>query len=176
MRTTFLALPFSLLFVLGACGGTTSEGASAPSESISGSAQAAPSESVSTTFGIWHREQVDATNLEIKPDGTFLWSIEGCDFGGGGCGRWQADAEGIVLQPLEGNVSFEWSHQGFKDRVRFIRIKREGETVAIRGMIVDGESFTQTWKSGRSCAICGGSLGPTGQEACSTPLPAVCAP
>ena len=43
------------------------------------------------------------------------------------------------------------------------------------GETSDGESFTQTWKKGRSCAICGGQEGPMGQQACSTPLPKMCA-
>jgi hypothetical protein len=48
----------------------------------------------------------------------------------------------------------------------------------IAGNDVLGKSFSQRWDAGGVCAICGGPEGPTGQRACSDPLPAAqfCAP
>jgi hypothetical protein len=125
-------------------------------------------------LGTYHLDQVDATNLDIRADGSYQWSIEGCDFGGGQCGTWkQNDAGNLVLE--SGSAEIEWSYDGsFKQPLRTLSVKKNGEDVSVVGETKDGKTFTQSWKKGRSCAVCGGNLGPTGQEACSTPLPKVC--
>ncbi|MFX8680882.1 hypothetical protein ABTM69_19740, partial [Acinetobacter baumannii] len=37
---------------------------------------------------IYHLSQIDETNIALLPNGTFVWRIFGCDFSGGGDGRW----------------------------------------------------------------------------------------
>lgn len=168
------AVTLGVSILLFACGGATSTGSSAAPAEDGGVLETAPDESVTSTFGIWHRAQVDATNLEIKADGTFRWTIEGCDFGGGDCGVWKAHPEGgIVLRPAAGDTSFEWMGSGFRDAASALRVTRVGDTVVIRGT-VGGEVRDQKWELGRVCAQCGGTLGPTGQNACDVPLPDVC--
>jgi hypothetical protein len=160
--TSLTLRSFALLLV--ACGGTTT-----PSESAPGSPEAeAP------TVGVYHLDQVDATNLEIRADGAFQWTIEGCDFGGGQCGSWEKKDGKLVLSG--GPPGLEWSHDGsFKAKLRALVVTRDGDDLLVAGQTETGESFTQTWKKGRSCAICGGQLGPTGQELCDAPLPSKCA-
>ena len=68
---------------------------------------------------MFHKEQVDATNLRIDSNYHFEWTISGCDFGGGSEGRWESHPEGgIVLLPNTGSDFFEWSHEGFKDHAK----------------------------------------------------------
>ena len=55
-----------------------------------------------------------------------------------------------------------------------LTVKKNGDDVTVLGVTDAGKAFEQSWKKGRSCAVCGGNLGPTGQEACSAPLPKVC--
>lgn len=165
---------FSLCFVaVAACGGTTSDTTSGSSGS-SGSTPTPSSPNGSAVVGIYHLDQVDATNLEIRSDGSYQWSIEGCDFGGGQCGTWKSNAEG-VLALESGSAPVEWSYGGsFRAELTRLAVKKDGDDVLVLGETKDGKSFEQSWKKGRSCALCGGQLGPTGQEACSTPLPKIC--
>lgn len=154
-----------LLLLAAACGGSTS----ATPAGSSGTATDAEA-----LVGTYRLDQVDATNLEIRADGFYQWSIEGCDFGGGQCGTWKTDASGnVVLE--SGDADIEWSYGGsFKQIVRTIQLKKSGDDVTVLGVTDTGKSFEQSWKKGRSCAVCGGNLGPTGQEACATPLPKIC--
>ncbi len=166
MRSSLRALPLLLLLV--ACGGSTDATPTGSSGSSGGTATGA------ALVGTYHLSEVDATNLDVRSDGTYQWSIEGCDFGGGQCGTWTTKDEGtIVLE--SGGADIEWSYGGsFRQVVKTLTVKKNGEDVTVVGVTSAGESFEQPWTKGRSCAVCGGSLGPTGQEACGTPLPKVC--
>jgi hypothetical protein len=175
LRSTALALvACAALF---ACGGATD----ATGTSSSGSSGVIPSPSASSPFApdtkllsVYHLDQVDATNLELRPDGSFQWTIEGCDFGGGQCGGWAKQDDKLVLSG--GPPGLEWSYGGsFKQRVTALVATKKGDDLVVSGLTASGESFTQLWKQGRSCALCGGQLGPTGQSACSDPLPKMCA-
>lgn len=164
-----------LASALAACGGSTeSSGASSSGSSGASSSGASPTPSgAPVALGIYHLDQVDATNLEIRADGAFQWTIEGCDFGGGQCGAWTERNGKLVLSG--GPQGLEWTHAGsFKQRMQTVTVTQSGDDVTVSGTTNDGESFTQTWKKGRSCAVCGGQLGPTGQEACTVPLPQQC--
>jgi hypothetical protein len=185
----FIASFFVLALV--ACGGSA-ESVTDPSSSPapSGSSSQSPGTSENpespegpyyasdpTQAGVFHKEQVDATNLRIDSNYHFEWTISGCDFGGGDEGRWESHSEGgIVLLPNTGKPYFEWSHEGFKDRAVSLRLTHEGDDVKITGSMEDGSVITQTWKGGCACAVCGGNLGPTGQEECKAPLPEICVP
>jgi hypothetical protein len=179
-----------LVLALVACGGSA-ESVSDPSSSTapapSGSSSQGPGNPESPEgpyygsdpkqAGVFHKEQVDATNLRIDSNYHFEWTISGCDFGGGDEGRWESHTEGgIVLLPNTGKTYFEWSHEGFKDRAVSLRLTREGDDVKIAGSMEDGTVISQTWKGGCACAVCGGNLGPTGQEECKAPLPEICVP
>ena len=175
------------LFVLAlvACGGSAeSTSSSSPSPSPSGSSSSEPPGTEGPPYsskpdeaGVFHKEQVDATNLRIDSNFHFAWTISGCDFGGGDEGRWESHSEGgILLLPNTGSEFFEWSHEGFKDRALSLRLTHEGTDVKITGKMEDGSIITQTWKGGCACAVCGGNLGPTGQETCKAPLPEICTP
>lgn len=169
MRTSLHALSFFLL--LAACGGST-ESTPTGSSGSSGSSGATPT--AAELVGTYHLAQVDATNLDVRADGTYQWSIEGCDFGGGQCGTWKTNEEGaLVLE--SGGADIEWSYGGsFRQVMQTLTVKKNGEDVTVFGVTKTGKSFEQSWTKGRSCALCGGNLGPTGQEACLTPLPKVC--
>lgn len=183
MRSLLLASLFaSLSLSFLACGGAV-DGASSTGSS-GGSSGAAPAPSSPTkegarppagVVGVFHLSRVDATNLEIRADGFYKWSIEGCDFGGGQCGYWKT-GEGGKSIILDGGPATEWSHDGsFKARVTQLRVTPDGQGgVEVQGITTGAESFRQTWEGGRVCAVCGGSLGPTGQEACDAPLPDIC--
>lgn len=176
------------LLALVACGGSESSSSTSPSSSPA----PAPSDSSGTgpgtegpgnysskpdEAGVFHKEQVDATNLRIDSNFHFAWTISGCDFGGGAEGRWESHPDGgIVLLPSTGSTFFEWSHEGFRDHATSLRLTHDGDTVKIAGSMEDGSTITQTWKSGCACAVCGGNLGPTGQETCKAPLPDICVP
>ena len=122
-------------------------------------------------LGIYNLATVDATNLELSPDQTFRWGIYGCDFGGGGAGRWEVDGDNVVLLPVAGEDTFTWMANGSfvnaTERVELSSGRFEGEITANGSG--PGGAFAQTWAEGGTCAVCGGMLGPTGQEACEDP-------
>jgi hypothetical protein len=175
----FLTSCLSLSLLLSACGGSV-EQASVTGEPRSSTptkeaAPSAPPSAPTDLVGIYHLTQVDATNLELRADGTYTWTIEGCDFGGGQCGTWKAGLGGAVVLEADKD-EMEWMHDGsFKRRVKTLRVEKDGaKGVTVQGITDDGEAFKQSWSAGRACAICGGNLGPTGQEECDAPLPDVC--
>lgn len=175
--------PLSVLLLLAsgacttliACGGATDPSGESTSSGSSGVSPSSPiSPEAGPLVGVYHLAQVDATNLEIRADGAFQWTIEGCDFGGGQCGSWTRQDGKLVLSG--GPPGLEWSYAGsFAAKLRALVVTKNGDDLLVAGQTVDGEAFTQTWKKGRSCAVCGGQLGPTGQESCTTPLPKMCA-
>jgi hypothetical protein len=114
---------------------------------------------------------VDATNLEIRADGTFVWDIDGCDFGGGGEGRWRTDPVvgppgAFIFEPPRGQATFDWMDDvTFRLPVASLRVARNGDHLSVSGDD-RGKPFTQTWDPGSVCPNCGGQLGPTGQRKC----------
>jgi hypothetical protein len=125
-----------------------------------------------TTF--YHLEgKIDAVNLALEPDGTFHWTINGCDFFGGDCGVWVAEGSGAILTPHSSLPSFDWVNDGtFAAKVVRVTLRPgpAGDQVTASGVQTDGQPFKQTWKQGRVCPECGG-LGPTALYPCSDPLP-----
>ena len=123
---------------------------------------------------IYHLDgMVDAVNLALLADGTFHWTIDGCDFFGGDCGVWVPEGSGAILTPNAGVAAFNWVNGGtFAARAVRVTLRPgpAGDQVTASGLQLDGQPFKQTWNEGRICAMCGG-LGPTGLQPCSDPLP-----
>jgi hypothetical protein len=177
--------PFLLLFVssvlgLAACGGGTADvggtpgGGTSPAPGGTSTATPATPAAPDPVVGIYHLSQVDATNLELRADGTYRWTIEGCDFGGGQCGYWKKALSGEVMLSA-GDADLEWSWDGsFKQKMRWLSVTKTADGVRVVGETSSSQKVTQDWKTGRSCAVCGGNLGPTGQKECTEPLPEVC--
>jgi hypothetical protein len=167
-RVPFFFLLAASAVVFGACGGGVDGGASSET---AGNAPNAP-EPPDPVLGTYHLTQVDATNLQLTADGVYRWTIEGCDFGGGQCGHWTKNDKGEILLTAE---RLEWSWDGsFKQSMRWLKVKPTAEGVHIEGETDAYEHVEQDWAKGRSCAVCGGNLGPTGQKLCDAPLPDVC--
>lgn len=113
--------------------------------------------------GLFHLPMtVDATNLELLADNTFRWSISGCDFFGGDKGRVSVEADELVLLPAEGASTFLWNNGELSSRVSEVRLE------VSEGGLIDSQSG-QSWVAGGVCSICGGGLGPSGQEPCGEP-------
>jgi hypothetical protein len=122
-------------------------------------------------------DQADASNLVLEPDGTFHWTIEGCDFGGGDCGTWKrSQPHTIVLQPSPGKTTFQWGSGGGVSATTSVNIaSNAGSTDLVVDVPQQGaKPLAARWKLGRICAVCGGGTGPTGQKACTDPVPAQC--
>lgn len=122
-------------------------------------------------------DQADASNLVLDADGTFHWTIEGCDFGGGDCGTWKrSQPHTIVLQPSPGKPTFQWASGGGVGQVASVNVaSNAGSTDLVIDVPQKGEKPTVArWKQGRVCAVCGGGTGPTGQKQCTDPVPSQC--
>ena len=80
-----------------------------------------------------------------------------------------------MLLPAAGAPSLNWPNTS---GMRSLVARAEGSAVVIEGNDTLGTAVRQRWEPGGVCAICGGSEGPTGQRACSDPLPSTqfCAP
>jgi hypothetical protein len=114
--------------------------------------------------GLYHQPgEADAINLELSDDNTFRWSLLGCDTFGGDSGRVLVVSDSqLKLLPAEGETEFLWAGTVVVARVPEITLEIQP------GKLVDSTS-QQLWISGGVCPICGGNLGPTGQEACDEP-------
>ena len=122
---------------------------------------------------IYHLEGlVDAVNLAVSPDGTFFWTIDGCDFFGGDCALWARQGSGMQLEPVPGKPSFRWVHNGsFGTEVTRITLRPGpgADQATADGVTLTGVAFQQLWIAGRICPRCGG-LGPISLYLCPDPL------
>ncbi|HEY5926213.1 MAG TPA: hypothetical protein VIV11_31225 [Kofleriaceae bacterium] len=123
--------------------------------------------------GFFHHDAVDAVNLRISDDGTFQWTIYGCDFGATVDGVWTRSGETIVLRSADA-APLDWSHGGsFRFQVDHVEVVAiDGRLDAVGKTATHGVAFEQSWAAGGVCAVCGGPLGPTGQCACADPFTA----
>jgi hypothetical protein len=121
--------------------------------------------------GVFHHDQVDATNLSIEDHHVFRWSIFGCDFCSGDAGTWSVAGDELILSPARGERTMDWVNGvSFKVDVAEIRLQATADGLVATGM--DGSvPFEQLWPAGRVCADCRGQLGPTGVVPCEGPLP-----
>jgi len=117
---------------------------------------------------------VDAVSLGLWDDGTFRWEINGCDFGGEGCGSWHAVGATIVLTPSPGSATFPWAAgAGFNNPTDHVDFVAGDAGLAANVFLHDGTRASQAWPEGRVCPVCAG-LGPSAVVACDTPLAARC--
>lgn len=163
MRALGVFLSLSLLV---ACGGNTTS-----STTTTNADAAAPATAATALVGVYHHAQVDATNLDLRDDGTFVWTIAGCDFAGGGCGTWTDDGRALTLRSSNGKP-LTWSHDGsFVFRIDWAVVTKTDDGASVTARPSDGSpDFTDTWKAGRVCPICSGG-GPSGERECNEALP-----
>lgn len=114
---------------------------------------------------------VDAVNLVVVPDGSFFWTINGCDFFGGDCAIWTKQGVDIELRPIDARLLFRWVQGGsFATEVVRVTLRPAGpDQVTADGVTTGGTAFKQRWSLGQICPSCGG-LGPTALYPCSDPL------
>mgnify|MGYP003450011018 CR=1 FL=1 len=119
-------------------------------------------------LGLHHLpNRVDATNLELREDDAFRWSLAGCDTFGGGSGRIEHEPQTIIaLVPEPGRATFSWPGSIAVSLTNRVRLQvLEDHLTELR----DNGEAGQSWLPGGVCAVCGGKLGPSGQEACEDP-------
>lgn len=114
-------------------------------------------------------DKVDATNLVLEADGTFRWTIDGCDFSGGDCGIWKrSQPHTIVLLPSPGKAQFAWDGREGAGAVTQMNVVGDANGDLVMPISVPGaKPLAQRWKQGRVCVVCGGGTGPTGQKQCT---------
>ncbi|HEY8380092.1 MAG TPA: hypothetical protein VIK91_26560 [Nannocystis sp.] len=122
----------------------------------------------------FHREgMVDAANLMLQRDGVLRWRIFGCDFDSRGQAAWIREGERAVVEPAPGET-LDWigDFGGLSEVIRMtLTPLGTGEALAVHLTFAGDEpSVTQVWIRGGVCAVCGGGLGPTGQEPCDDPF------
>lgn len=129
---------------------------------------AADATSSAAALGVHHLAgEVDSTNLELREDDTFRWSLMGCDTFGGASGRVLHETPSILtLVPEPGQASFSWPSNftvSARERV-LLQVSKDQLTETN-----DSGATGQSWSPGGVCAICG-PFGPTGQKPCADPF------
>lgn len=124
--------------------------------------------------GTYHRpDESNAVNLVLEGDGTFRWTIDGCDVTSGDCGQWRkSQPHTIVL--LSSKPTFLWSERGGTSEVSKLDVVGEPNGDLVIMMPSPGAKPTaQRWKRGRVCAACERGNAAS-HETCNAPVPARC--
>lgn len=120
--------------------------------------------------GVFHHGKLAATNLALRADGTFTWTMESsCGDLRGQCGTWEATSSGVVLAADD---AVRWIETGEPMKSVLVQETREG--VEVTGIARDGVTLHQSWPLGRMCPVCRGGPGPATEAKCEAPLPDVC--
>ncbi len=107
--------------------------------------------------GVYHEvSESDAENLEFRSDGTFVWTMNGCDTFGFQCGEWKQSLDGTITITPTGAVPrpFHWGEH--------VDVVAVGDGLVVRSVNASHKTITEKWKRGRVCAACdvGTGLGP----------------
>jgi len=117
------------------------------------------------TFPVWlyRQDAVDAINLLLDSDGTWLVTVDGCDFGGCSSGYWEIDVDVLRLFEFDGQ-SFVWP--GVAADEVFLTRQDTGVTAQV---VWQAKETPENWGFGSICAECCGHLGPSATYACGAP-------
>ena len=99
--------------------------------------------------GVWqfHRPSiVDANVLELRADGTFIYTLGGCDAVECAWGHWETRADGIHLRPPEGEAGFRWPDEFALETVSAVVLSPNADGVAARVTAADRADFAQDWR------------------------------
>ena len=122
---------------------------------------------------IFHLSSVaDEVNLRLGGAMTFDWAVNGCDYCSGGSGTWTASGGNVQLAPLPGRPTFAWfTRDSFVFPADAVLLSwnvgdqsRLSADVSGRGM-----RFSQEWRRGRICILCGNAPGSKALAACCKP-------
>lgn len=119
-------------------------------------------------------DHVDAANLVIDADGSFHWTMDGCDYVGGDCGRWmKSQPQSIVLLPA-GTDSFFWSSGSsvVKQQTQLDVVGEPNGDLVVSIASPGFKAEAQRWKKGRLCVACTGDS--ITQRQCTDPVEARC--
>jgi hypothetical protein len=114
---------------------------------VEGDATIKPFDGGDAPLGIFHTGLVDAENLELRPDGTFRWSLMACDGTDGRTGRWVAQGSTVMLLPDQA-----FANQIGK-RVTGMSVVHSDAGLALR-VWSDGSFRDEPLAPGGGCAIC----------------------
>lgn len=127
--------------------------------------------------GVWqfHRPSpVDANVLELRADGTFIFTLGGCDAVDCAWGTWARDGNEIWLRPPDDELSFRWPDEFAMHAVDAVHLSARADGVVARVTAPDRESFEQTWLNQGLAVDCvdwstGVSDAPAEPEHCHSP-------
>jgi hypothetical protein len=135
------------------------------------------------TYHLVDEHRGGAHNLQIKANGTFLWSVEGCDSIGGDNGYWEPTGDGIALRPRgtgwlvrDPSPDFRWEGaDGLPThRVRQLVVRAGADGSVIVSGDLEQAPIEERWIAGEVCAPCASRHAKPGPlVACSRPLPFV---
>jgi hypothetical protein len=172
MKPYFLSIALVSFACAGATPPANQTSAPAPvSEPAATTAPSSPAPSASVVGRYHLADAADEVNLELVSDGTFRMKVYGCDYGNQECGRWQEDAGVVKLVPKSGAPHVLWFAQSsWRAEVKELIVARTADGLHVEGSSSHAGAFAQEWKSGGTCANCGGE-GPSGRHACNEPIP-----
>jgi hypothetical protein len=100
--------------------------------------------------GVWqfHRPSiVDANVLELRADGTFVYTLGGCDAVECAWGQWATVAGTIRLTPPPDEAVFRWPDEFALDVVSAVVLSPAPEGMNARVTAPDRADFEQAWRS-----------------------------
>jgi hypothetical protein len=111
-------------------------------------------------FALHALGKADASTLTFEADGTWLWTLYGCDVVDCAGGNWIVEGDDLLLTALAGRRLF-WDREPAE--AVHVRHRRDGD-VSVRA---DSREADSGWAYGARCAdCCGGGPGPEDTYAC----------
>lgn len=109
---------------------------------------AGPSADGENPRGVWQFHQpsiIDGNVLELRADGTFVYTLGGCEAVQCAWGQWQSDVDGIRLLPPTDEGAFRWPDEFALHAVRTVVLSPTDEGVAARVEAADRLGYDQRW-------------------------------